>query len=75
MTENIESFQTYIPAAKRFQVCKCKHCPNVHVVLFNDLDIPFAQFTMAKNNLQHLLVECNTVLDVPQPPNHLKIIS
>lgn len=39
-----------------FEVFYCDHCPNVHLVMFDENDVPAAQMTLAPGNLD-LIIE------------------
>jgi len=46
-----------IPTAKDWQLYTCGHCPNLHVVLFDDAGEAFAEMVLGKDSLDQLFKE------------------
>jgi len=54
--------QDDIPQAFKVQAMMCGNCNNVHIVLFDEDEEPYAQFSLDKEGLDVLMAEIHTAL-------------
>lgn len=52
-----------IPSAARWEVHTCLRCPNMHVILFDDDDVPFAEMLLSRDTLKVLNTKGTELLD------------
>ena len=50
--------------AHHFQIFMCPACPNAHIVLFDEDDIPIAQMTVGSGQLEVITEGCKEVFNI-----------
>ena len=57
---------TRLPKADTFRVLRCPNTAHAHIVLFDAHDVPFAQFTVGPDNVEHIVATCESVFAMPR---------
>jgi hypothetical protein len=50
------------PRASSFDIRTCGHCPNVHIVLKDEHDVPFADMTLGEDQIDKVVINLHQAL-------------